>query len=142
MGGADTAEGGGVVPAEPPELKTWSQMAKAKAAVSLVCCQCECGRAKCLITSLTCLKSEHFPWAGGRGCGMRLELNVFLLKEFLFLSTERCPWCCQFAWTGGDEILCFGVLWYHFWGPLQGAQRGWLQCLVLSVLEGGKGKLP
>lgn len=48
--------------------------------------------------------------------------------------------CCQFAWTGGDKILCFGVLWHPLSvgcgeGPFQGAQRGWLEWLVLSVLE-------
>lgn len=64
MGGADTGEVGSVLPAEPPELTIWSHMAKEKVAVSLVCSQWECERAKCLITSLTCLKSEHFPWSG------------------------------------------------------------------------------
>lgn len=77
----------------------------------------------------------------GRGCGMRLELKIFFLKEFLFLSTQHCQWCCHFAWTGGDKILCLGILWHHLLvgcgeGSFEGAQREFgLELLVLSVLE-------
>lgn len=87
---------------------------------------------------------------GGRECGMRLKLKIFLLKEFFFLSTKHCQWCCQFAWTGGDKILCLGILWHHLSvgcgeGPFQGAQRELglegVAGVVGAFCAGGKGKL-
>lgn len=95
-------------------------------------------------------KVRAFPMVkGGRGCGMGLELKIFLLKEFLSYlqnpATKHCHCCCQFAWTGGDKILCPGILWHHLSVGLEKALskgfrgslgwRGWLKLLVLSVLE-------
>lgn len=64
------------------------------------------------ITHMHEIRAFPMVW-GGRGYGMRLELKIFPLKEFLFLSTKHCHWCCQFAWTGGDKIPCLGTLWHH-----------------------------
>lgn len=72
---------------------------------------------------------------------MRLQLIYFLLKEFLFLSTKHCHWCCQFGLVGirSCALGFCGFVGGCGEGPFQGAQRElelqeWLE-LLLSVLE-------
>lgn len=78
---------------------------------------------------------------------MRLDLKIFLLKEFLFLSTKHWHWCCQFAWMGGDKILCLGILgicWWVWTRPSpRGSEGAWAGGVagVVAFCAGGKGKL-
>lgn len=95
------------------------------------------------ITHMPEIRAFPMVW-GGRGCGTGLELKIFLLKEFLSYlqnpATKHCHCCCQFAWAGGDKVL-----WHHLSVGLEKALskglrgslgwRGWLELLVLSVLE-------
>lgn len=103
------------------------------------------------ITHMHEIRAFPMLW-GGRGCGMRLELKIFLLKEFLFLSPNHCQWCCHCAWTGGDKILvgirscalgCCGIICQ--WGVEKALSRGsggvWAGA-VGAFCAGGKGELP